>query len=63
MSFEARYEGDCTWGDRIEPGDAVEYDEDGQLQHTECAAKDATDAPDWGSVCRSCFLQHRGECA
>lgn len=61
MSFEAKYHGPCAYGDRIEVGDECCYDDD-EIAHVTCPAKDATDQPDWSSVCQKCFLQHAGEC-
>ncbi|WP_454232058.1 hypothetical protein [Mycolicibacterium fortuitum] len=62
MSFEAKYPGPCAYGDDIEPGDLCTFDEDENIAHVSCPAKDATDQPDWSSVCQKCFLDHAGEC-
>ncbi|CAA0129291.1 Uncharacterised protein [Mycolicibacterium vanbaalenii] len=56
MSFTAAYHGACGYGDRIEPGDQVVY-EDGELVHVGCANIDVAETP-----CRDCNLVHAGRC-
>lgn len=60
MSFTAAYRGACAYGDRIEPGDQVTY-EDEELVHVACAERDVT-----GDVtekpCADCHLVHAGGC-
>jgi hypothetical protein len=35
--FSAAYPGDCSWGDRIEEGDEIRADGEGEYEHRECA--------------------------
>lgn len=57
MSFTAAYHGSCEFGDRIEPGDQVVYDADGELVHVACAELTVAEKP-----CGDCNLVHAGRC-
>ncbi len=67
--FAARYPGRCHHGDKIRPGDEVEYFElpgcDGSvLVHTGCLGEsDQSTRDDGAPYCPLCFCFHRGECA
>lgn len=64
MSFEAKYHGHCAndCGDRIEPGDQVEYIGD-ELVHGHCDLPDDPDEPTRNERrCPDCFTIHAGEC-
>ena len=57
MSFIAAYYGPCGYGDRIEPGDQVTY-EDGELVHVTCTEQTITTE----KPCADCHLVHAGGC-
>lgn len=64
MAFEARYGGECAYGDRIQPGDSCVYTDDDEIAHAECDHLEGV-PPNIhadGPVCQSCFTIHRGEC-
>ncbi|BBY78916.1 hypothetical protein H7I53_18110 [Mycolicibacterium pulveris] len=62
MSFAAKYPGVCAYGDRIEPGELVEYVDD-ELVHVNCDVPSLpNDRDDLTKVCRTCFTIHAGEC-
>lgn len=55
--FTARYESDCQAGDDIEKGDAVRYDEDDNLWHSDCLRREKSLPPRRDAeVCPKCFL-------
>jgi hypothetical protein len=64
MSFEARYDGQCTFEDCatgiIERGDEVEYEDD-DLMHSSCASR-ARRRNTLPPNCDDCGLHHRGMC-
>lgn len=65
MSFVAKYSGPCAEGDRIHPGDEVEYGADSELRHVECTGDDADMAriAPHEVQCTDCFIIHpKGAC-
>ena len=60
VSFEAKYLGKCPHcGDRINPGDEVEYAGD-DLIHTDCDEAETVERVT--ATCTSCFLQKPCPC-
>ncbi|WP_245906332.1 hypothetical protein [Mycolicibacterium palauense] len=62
MSFEARYPGTCGYGDRINPGDLVDYDDENELVHAECSAVEGAAYVNNVAACPDCWTVHRGDC-
>lgn len=64
MSFEAKYHGTCnTCEESIEPGQLVEYDGIGDLEHVRCPTILDDDEPQRNERrCERCFTVHAGEC-
>jgi hypothetical protein len=63
MSFTACYHGPCAAGDRIQPGELVKYDDEGQIVHVNCDVPSLpNDRDDLANVCRQCWTIHKGEC-
>lgn len=64
--FAAGFPGRCAYGDAIEVGDTIRYDEDGELAHITCEDNPppSEDAPRRNErKCGDCFTIHAGECA
>lgn len=63
MKFQAKYPGRCAHGDRIHPGEWVDWDEDhdGQLAHVTCIDPELAHQPRQ-LACRDCWTIHAGAC-
>ena len=55
-SFEARYHGECGYGDRIRPGEELMYDDTDTVVHVQCHRQAFTgEVPDdVEAVCPEC---------
>lgn len=62
MTFVAKYRGVCAEGDRVEPGQEVDYTVAGDLVHVDCSSSAAPKVSRAARHCERCFLVHTGEC-